>query len=296
MNQRLAVVFFSSFFALAGCAAEASSPGEAQDAVTSVEASGSGYLQVTGRDPRKCSAPLCGGWFVKRVNADKTLCADGTEEAECYVGSIDLAGIGLSEREEADVRIAIDEGKAILEANTIKKSVGGETVGVLQAKKVWLGEVSSAPKATFYRATSKTATELNTDETRSITGVTLPSKDARTSNALASQEGLIVAATLEANALTATAFFLRVVRREGQSCGGFAPSLSDCNGGQFCNWARADMCGAGDASGRCTYKPAACPRFYEPVCGCDGQTHGNECEANAAGTSVARAGACQTAP
>lgn len=39
-------------------------------------------------DFRKCVSPLCGGYFVKRVNQHKTLCADGTLQKECYVAEL----------------------------------------------------------------------------------------------------------------------------------------------------------------------------------------------------------------
>ncbi|MBW2732753.1 MAG: serine protease [Deltaproteobacteria bacterium] len=45
--------------------------------------------------------------------------------------------------------------------------------------------------------------------------------------------------------------------------------------------------------GTCTPRPEYCIYLYLPVCGCDSKTYGNECEAAAAGTSIASQGACQ---
>jgi hypothetical protein len=42
----------------------------------------------------------------------------------------------------------------------------------------------------------------------------------------------------------------------------------------------------------CLPRPEACILIYDPVCGCDGQTHGNACQAHAAGTDVAYDGEC----
>lgn len=41
-------------------------------------------------DYRKCVAPLCGGYYVKKVNKKRTRCADGTKQAECYVAELDF--------------------------------------------------------------------------------------------------------------------------------------------------------------------------------------------------------------
>jgi hypothetical protein len=40
------------------------------------------------RDLRRCISPLCGGWFISRVNKKQTRCADGSRANECYVAEI----------------------------------------------------------------------------------------------------------------------------------------------------------------------------------------------------------------
>ncbi len=75
-----------------------------------------------------------------------------------------------------------------------------------------------------------------------------------------------------------------------QACGG--DSGLGCDAGEYCNYAREEICGAADGLGACSPMPEVCTAQYLPVCGCDDQTYSNACAAAAAGVSVISEGEC----
>jgi hypothetical protein len=77
-----------------------------------------------------------------------------------------------------------------------------------------------------------------------------------------------------------------------QACG--TATTAGCPDGTYCHWDATDACGASSTPGRCAAKPVACPRLVRPVCGCDGKTYNNGCEAHLRGQSVKSDGACSS--
>jgi hypothetical protein len=78
----------------------------------------------------------------------------------------------------------------------------------------------------------------------------------------------------------------------GKTCGGFLGQF--CDAGLFCQF-RPGTCGRFDMTGTCTRTPRFCPQNTGPklvVCGCNGQTYGNDCMRQQAGVSLAHRGKC----
>lgn len=78
---------------------------------------------------------------------------------------------------------------------------------------------------------------------------------------------------------------------EPQRCGGFAGRKCS-EEQQYCDFGSTGQCGVADGQGVCKTKPEFCPEIFKPVCGCDGKTYGNACEAARAGASVKHEGKC----
>jgi hypothetical protein len=279
----------------------------------------SGYFVVTRPDYRRCMSPMCGGYFVKRVNASKTRCMDGTYASECYVGSIDTSALGLADDSPFDGQLR--SGQALVRAQFAPEAGQFTSIAKLVAAEGWLGRSLSAPSGTFYRLTpsgvrcigapcpSYAEGKLNSAKKGMIHELDLastptPVKSAVIDEAMgdvASPSGILVAGDHRSfkgqlgtgTKLVASEFYTRVVAAPTkQACGGMMPGPG-CAKGSYCAIPMSGMCGAADQGGTCEPKPTVCYKIFAPVCGCNGQTYSNDCMAAAAGVSVSATGACK---
>jgi hypothetical protein len=73
-------------------------------------------------------------------------------------------------------------------------------------------------------------------------------------------------------------------------CGGFAER--ECHDHEVCLPFVARGCPGPRRIGLCAPRPHFCPSFSDPVCGCDGVTYTNLCEAAKAGAAIEHRGEC----
>jgi hypothetical protein len=85
----------------------------------------------------------------------------------------------------------------------------------------------------------------------------------------------------------------RVQKSADGACEGVCGTIAGlgCPDGHFCELP-PDACSSADLAGVCVPVAEACTLDWNPVCGCDGRTYGNDCERQAAGVSKHHDGEC----
>jgi hypothetical protein len=198
-------------------------------AAPSAPTSGSGAVFRLRPDLRMCPSPLCGGFFVSRVNRTSTTCSDGAARPWCYVASVDLPLLTAASR--ARVRAAEQSGGVLLRGRI---GVGGSVfrgLGRLVVTDAWLTVTSEPWGGSVFLVSdngvrcirapcfSLRASVVNTTRASSASGVDLSMVGAspalvRKAQANLATGGLLVAGTIRRAAdggrtVVAAQFFLQ---------------------------------------------------------------------------------------
>ena len=144
---------------------------------------------IARRDTRRCPSPLCGGFWVRRVNKLTTTCADGVTRAECYVPKINTKPVSTEEEHDTPyIADRVASGAAIVRGTLKPKDypVHGN-LGVLRVTEVWDSATGELPRGTVYRVRDSGircigtpcpifhTTILNTTTSRNVTDLILAS-------------------------------------------------------------------------------------------------------------------------
>jgi hypothetical protein len=227
-------------------------------------------------------SPLCGGYFVKRVNQSLTRCANGRRMSECYVAEIDWQG-----------QPEVDPGKALLRGDIIARRFARfGNLGALRVSESWQSPSDSPATGTLYLVRDRgvrcithpclthSATKLDSRLTKNIAGVDLAAAGANGelisegAAAMTHPGGVIVAGYFapvsgpggRAQTLKATKFYLRA----GTQVGGEPPGARRC----FKTGCSSEVCADRDVVTTCIFRPefacyqkAACERQANGECG-----------------------------
>jgi len=238
-------------------------------------------------DLRRCLSPLCGGYWVRRVNQTRTRCADGSWKSECYVAEIDWNG-----------QTQIEPNKALVRGNLIAKQFPRfGNLGAFRVTESWQAATDKAATGTFYRVRdrgvrciihpclSHVESKLNAAAVRNIAGADLSGAGAgdelagEASRAMTEAAGVMVAGNHAvvtgpggtAQTLRATQFYLRAgAQSRGQ------PSSSSLPGTKPCvkTGCSSEICADHNVPSPCIfrqeyacYQKATCERQADGNCG-----------------------------
>lgn len=241
-----------------------------------------GTFYLVREDRRRCISPLCGGYWLKRVNRASTRCANGRWMKECYVAEIDWNG-----------QPQVEPDKAVLRGSIVARRFARfGNLGAFRATESWQSSTDKVISGTFYRVKdrgvrcithpclSHQATKLNSAATENIAGVDLAAAGAHgeliseAAAAMTRAEGIIVAgyrATVtgpagRAKTLKATQFYLPAGRDAADNVSG----QKRC----FKTGCSSQVCADHDVATTCEFRPeyacyqkAVCERQTDGDCG-----------------------------
>lgn len=116
------------------------------------------YFEVW-TDFRKCAAPMCGGFYLYRLNRSSTVCHNGTSRASCYTPELDWSESQLSAETQAvfldaAARDAMSYGAiALVRGRFAPKTYDGfGNMGRFIVTEAWVAETDAVSDGVFVRA------------------------------------------------------------------------------------------------------------------------------------------------
>lgn len=110
------------------------------------------------QDLRKCVSPLCGGYFVERLNRAATQCADGSYASSCYVADLDWGQTALPSTiqqklvDSAAVGSTSDGVRAIVRGRVAAKSFASYgNLGTFVVSEAWVAAGSVPSDGVFVK-------------------------------------------------------------------------------------------------------------------------------------------------
>jgi len=194
------------------------------------------YVRVR-PDPRLCPSPMCGGWWVRRVNRATIVCGNGMVSPECYAATSDFTGLDLTAEERSTVDQALARGTALLRGRLVRGTLASPPpsvkLDVLSVTEIWLRYGRAQTSGSVFRVEdngvrcvrapcfSLHASVLNTTQHRDVSSLGLAAAGAnaaavRRARAALEGTGVMVEGRAVASAdggrtLRASAFWLRAV-------------------------------------------------------------------------------------
>lgn len=251
------------------------------------------YYEVTA-DLRKCASPICGGFFLDRLNRSTTKCHDGVAREACYTPELDMTESGLSATALDKLVSAANAGALPHSTRAIVRGRFGKTNSTVQPElgrfivtEVWLSESDAIASGVFVRvkdsgvrciaAPCESTIEKGLNTSRSAMIADIDFTDANVTDGVLEQvgedlftpSGVIIAGdrykfTQEgrsARGRTATAVYRRVTETAAGACfvGGCSSEVCSDQEGVVttCDWHEEYAC----------YQSATCERQGDGTCG-----------------------------